>query len=43
MDNSIRLKKLRVVSEALKKWDKGFIYLFLNSKGFYLGEEERMG
>jgi len=43
VDNSIKLKKLQVVSEALKKCDKGLILFFLISKGFYLGEEERMG
>ncbi len=43
MDNSIRLKKLQVVSGALKKGDERLGFSFSFSKGFLLGEEGRMG
>jgi hypothetical protein len=43
MDNSIKLKELQVVSGVLRKGDKGLGFFFLFSKGFFLGEERRMG
>jgi hypothetical protein len=43
VDNSIRLKELQVVSGALRKGDKGLRFFKFFFKGFFLGEEERMG
>jgi hypothetical protein len=42
VDNLIKLKELQVVNGTFKKGDElGFLFLF--QKGFFLGEEGRMG
>jgi len=43
VDKSIRLKELQVVNGALKKGDLGLGFIYFFSKGFFLGEEGRMG
>ncbi len=43
MDNSIRLKELQVINGAFKKGDERLGFFFSFSKGFFLGEEGRMG
>jgi hypothetical protein len=43
VDNSIKLKKLQVVSGTLRKRDEGLRTFFSFPKGFFLGEEGRMG
>jgi len=35
VDNSIRLKKLQVVSGALRKGDEGLKFFFFFQKGFF--------
>jgi hypothetical protein len=42
VDNSIGLKELQVVNGVLRKGDEGLGF-FSFSKGFFLGEEGRMG
>jgi hypothetical protein len=43
VDNLIKLKELQVVSGVLKKRGQRVNFLFLLQKGFFLGEEGRMG
>jgi hypothetical protein len=43
VDNSIRLKELQLVSGAFRKGDVGLGFFFSFPKGFFLGEEGRMG
>jgi len=41
--NSIKLKELQVVNGVLRKEDEGLGFIFSFPKGFFLGEEGRMG
>jgi len=44
VDNSIKLKELQVVGGVLRKGDEGLGFsIFSFPKGFFLGEEGRMG
>jgi hypothetical protein len=43
MDNSIKLKELQVVSGALRKGDEWLGFFNFFSKGFFWGDDGRMG